>query len=174
MFVAAKRNIAVSRSSQLPQFRSLLLMVQSTYSPRSAAVMAASISTVATEAMVGSCAGCMGCVGWYLMLPIQTEPSGLSFKRDDVVPELEVWMFKGGQACEVSQTAHCQAMASKVDCPSIFPPGEMQNSIECPLFCNWGICWPMAEKMPVRLLLGRTVRTGRWMWVSGGGYEQAP
>ena len=29
-------------------------------------------------------------------------------------------------------------MASKVDCPSIFPPGEMQNSIECPTFLQLG------------------------------------
>ena len=54
------------------------------------------------------------------------------------MPELEVWMFKGGRACEVSQTAHCQVMASKVDCPSIFPLREMQNSIECPTFLQLG------------------------------------
>ena len=48
-----------------------------------------------------------------------------------------------------SQIMHWWVTASKADCPSIFPPGEMQNSIECPIFCSSGICLLLEERMPV-------------------------
>ena len=36
-----------------------------------------------------------------------------------------------------SRIARWRATASKTDCPSIFPPGEMQNLIECPIFLQF-------------------------------------
>ena len=70
------------------------------------------------------------------MPPIQTEPSGSSLRSDEGV--LEDWTFRGGQVHEVSRTACCRAIASKVDCPSILPPREIQNSIEWPAFLQLG------------------------------------
>ena len=61
--VAARRNFAVSKSSSFPHVESLLLVAQSLYSPRLAAVMAASSSVVAIEAVARFCAGCVVCAG---------------------------------------------------------------------------------------------------------------
>ena len=48
--------------------------------------------------------------------------------------------------CTASQITCWRATALKADCPSIFPPGEMQNSIECPIFLQFGHMFALGGK----------------------------
>ena len=61
--VAARRNFALSKSLLFPHVESLLLVAQSSFSPRLAAVMAASTSVVAIEAVARFCASYVVCAG---------------------------------------------------------------------------------------------------------------
>ena len=89
---------------------------------------------------------------------------------------MQCWRFGCSRVDEHTRCPGLHAVEQwhlRLTAPLSFLLGRCRTQLSVPPFCNWGICWPVVGRTPVRLLPRSTVRTGCWIWGSGGGYEWA-